>query len=189
MNEFVKAVKGIDQAIKLGTSRALNRALSSTKTQLVRDLSDDTGMKNASIKARVREVKATVKSLNVIIALAVKIGVSLAEFSPSIRKIKVVHQGNTKATTHYGVSVRIGGTTRDIVPGAWLAYGKSGKKLVLARKGKDKYPTQALRTDVFKDAAKTRQVQATKQLADKFSNEVASQIDFAIQQKFNSDKG
>lgn len=186
-NQFVKTFKGLDQAIAQGTARAMNRALSTTQTQLAKNLKDDTGLSTKVIKSRMLSIPATKGKLAAVLAIAVKVGVSLAEFAPQIKKVKVVHQGNTKATTHYGVTVKIGGT-RTLVPGAWLAYAKNGKALVLSRKAGNRYPTVALRTDAFRDAVVAREPDAQKVMLDKFNEIVSTEIDNSIQYKFNSDR-
>jgi hypothetical protein len=180
--EFTKAFNGIDAAIKQGTARALNRALSSTRTKVTRAIREQTGLKTAVIKTRIREAKANRNKLSVVLALATKVGVSLAEFAPRVKKVM------SAAGKRFGVTVKIGQQARQLVPGGWLATVKSGKQLVLARKGKAQYPTVALRTTVFTDVVKAEQASAKRYIVDEFDRIVAEYIDFEIQKKFAQDK-
>lgn len=187
-NEFVKAFKGIDKAIRQGTTRALNRALSNTKTQLVKNLGEDTSLKASVIKDRVLDIKATQNKQSVQLAVAVKVGVALSEFSPSPKYVSVTPRGRTHPQRFRGVSVRVAGT-REIVPGAFLWTSPAGKDLVLMHKSPNdkRTPIVTPRSNVFKEAASARVDATTQFLQDKFNALVADQIDFAIQSKFDSD--
>lgn len=186
-NEFAKAFKGIGDAIQQGTTRALNRALSSTATELTKNLGQKTGLKASVIKSRVLQVKANKNKPSIQIAIATKVGVSLAEFSPLPKVVRVVHPGNTHPTRHVGVTVRIAGS-RTLVPGGWLWTAPSGKQLVLARKAGAQYPVVSLRTNVFKEAATELVPETETKLAANANAQLASQIEYAIQAKFDSDR-
>lgn len=186
-NEFKKAFIGIGSAIQQGTVRALNRALSSTKTELVKNLGADTGLKAALIKTRVLDIKANKNKFSVQLAIATKVGVSLAEFSPREKVVNVVHPGHTLPTRHVGVTVAVGGN-RDLVPGGFLWTAPSGKQLVLARKSTTKYPVVTLRSNAFTDAAQARVAETESTLRSNFEDQVVAQVEYAVQAKFDSDK-
>jgi hypothetical protein len=193
VDQFQKAFKGIDSAIKQGTARALNRALSSTKTKVVRQLRQDTGLPTEVITARTRFKKATLKDLRVILAIAVKFGIALSKFKPSEKKVKVV-QKNGRKVTHYGVTAKIGQLPRQLVAGAFMLSGKTGEA-VLGRKqaysdgiysdpNAPKYPTASLKSDVFTESAKAQQVPAKEYLQQAFDNNAEHEIEYAVQSKF-----
>lgn len=186
--EFKKAFKDIDQAIKQGTTRALNRALSSAKTQLVKNIGQDTGLKASLIKERVLDIKANSKKQNVQLAIAIKVGVSLSEFSPSTKKVEVVHTGHTKATTHYGVSVKAAGG-RQLVPGGFL-WNASGKKLVLGRSDPSNNTSTlaTLRSNAFKDSATARRDETQRFLEKQFEDAIVDQLEYAIKSKLDSNR-
>lgn len=186
MSEFKKALKGIDQAIKQATARALNRALSSARTKITRDIASETGLPNKVIKTRMLETKARKDKLRARLGIATKVGVSLSEFKPRVKPVKVVHVGHSRPTTHYGVTVKLGNRGRDLVPGGFLSKGRgSGKQLVLARKGKARRPTVALRTMLFTDVAKAKQSEAQRHMLNQFNKDVAGYIDFEIKKKLS----
>lgn len=188
MNQFKKAFKGIDSAIQQGTARALNRALSSTKAQISKTIRNEVGLTNKQIAARIREIKAGSKSLAVKLAIATKVGISLTEFKPQVKAVNVVHAGNRKATKHYGVTVKLGTAGRLLVPGGFLATVKSGKQLVLSRKGKGRYPTVALRTTLFSDVVTREQTATQKYLLDTFNELVGDYIEYEIGKSFLTTK-
>jgi hypothetical protein len=196
--EFRKAFKGVDAAIKQGTARALNRALSSTKTKMVRTLREQTGLKTDVITARTRSLSATSSKLSVIFAIATKFGIALSKFAPSLKKVRV-KQRNGRTVLHYGVSAKIGQQARQLIPGAFFLVGKTGEA-VLGRKSaydKDgsysnptapKYKTAQLRTRIFSEVAEQHQAEAQQYLADTFDKNVAHEIEYAIQKKFDENK-
>lgn len=187
--EFKKAFRGIDSAIKQGTARALNRALSSAKTKMVRALREETGLTNKVVNRRVLETKANQAKLRARLGIAIKVGIPLSEFSPKLKTSRVVHKGNRRATKHYGVSVKIGKQGRQLVPGGFLVSGRnSGKSLVLARKGKAPRPTVVLRTMLFTETAKAARAEAQRHMANTFNKDVSGYIDYEIKKRFTQNK-
>lgn len=198
--EFRKAFKGIDNAIKQGTARALNRALSSTKTRVVRSLREDTGLKTSDITARTRSRKAAQNRLGVILAIAVKFGIALSKFSPLEKTVRVNRKGfSGKGIPYLGVSVKIGGKARQLYPGAFFLRGKTGEAVIGRKEAFDskgqnytgrgsKYPTVKLKTDIFQESAKKNEASMKQYLVDTFDKNVTHEIEYAISSKLSSNK-
>lgn len=192
-NEFRKAFKGVDQAIKVGTSRALNRALASTKTKYVRALREDTSLKTEVITSRTRFKKAKANDLSVIMAIAIKFGIALSKFNPSLRSV------SKNKRKYQGVTAKVGTAGRQLIPGAF-ALDTSNGLVVVGRKGafdeKGQYvhpsapdhPIATLKSNVFTESAKAHESENKKAIVDTFDSIVGAAIDFAIQQKFNDNK-
>jgi hypothetical protein len=186
--EFKKAFRGIDAAIKQGTARALNRALSSTKTRAVRQLREETGLKTDVIAERMRARKATQKRLDAIIAIATKVGVALSRFSPKAKNVRVVPKGGLTKRTYEGVTVKIGKQPRQLAPGAFFLKGKRTDGVVIQRKGLSKYPTFLPRVPIYGEVAAAHREENARHMRDTFEKNVAHEIDYAIQRKFSSNK-
>ncbi len=203
MSQFKKAFKGIDSAIKQGTARALNRALSSAKTKMVRALREDTSLTTEVIKTRTRGRKAAQNRLGISLGIAVKFGVALTKFTPKEKKVRVKRGGKGKAQLYRGITAKIGKGPRQLVPGAFGMDTKS-KFIVAGRKqaftdtnrGHGVYsnrtaprkPTVQLKTTVFVDAAKANEAAVKADMKDTFNRIVAHEIDYAIAKQFKSNK-
>src|SRR5688572_16620255 len=111
---FKSALKDIDKAVQRGASRALNKAIAQTKTQVVRQLREDTGLKTEDVKARVRTIKSKPGILGVVLGIATKFGIGLRKFSPKQKAVKT-HLGK-----RYGVTAKVGQASRQLVPNAFI---------------------------------------------------------------------
>jgi hypothetical protein len=186
--EFKKAFRGIDAAIKQGTARALNRALSSTKTKVVRQLREETGLKTDIITERMRARKANQSRLDAIIAIATKVGVALGRFNARPKTVRVAPRGAPKKRSYEGVSVKIGKQPRQLAPGAFFLKGKRTDGVVIQRKGLSKYPTFLPRVPIYGEVAAAHREENARHMRDTFEKNVAHEIDYAIQRKFSSNK-
>jgi hypothetical protein len=197
LSQFRKAFRGIDTAIKSGTSRALNRALTSAKTKLVRALREETGLNTEVISTRTMSLKSQTNRLGVSLNIATKFGVPLSKFSPTLKRVQAQYKdGSVRART--GVTAKIGKGARQLVPGAFAldnkrglvivgrkaAYDSSGRYVDSRVQGK----LTALKSNVFSESAKRNQPDVKKHLSDTFDKIVAHEINFAIQKKFDSNK-
>jgi hypothetical protein len=181
-SNFKKAFRGIDSAIQQGTARALNRALSSTKTKVTRQLREETALKTDIITARLRAKKAKANQLGAILAIAVKFDVPLTKFSPKAKSVKV---GKRR---YDGVTVKVGKQPRQLAPKAFFLQGKSVDGVVIARKGEAKNPLIQPKSDAFRKSAQAAQEPATKHMADTFEKNVGHEIEFAVSRKFKQNK-
>jgi hypothetical protein len=118
---------------------AANRAIDSAKSKAVSDSAKATGFKASDVRDKIRTYKAN-KSLPAALLRALNKGLSLALFKPKVKAVR------TTRGKRYGVTVSEG-KNRYLVPGAFLAKGKNGKPLVLARKSRSRYPLVALKSD------------------------------------------
>lgn len=197
MASIKSQLKGIDKAIIQGSVRALNRALSSAKTQLVRNLKEDTGLKTDKVNSRVFPIKANNNKLLASLNVAVKFGVPLRQFSPKQKTVRVKHSTGGRARAHYGVTVKLGKQNRQLVPGAFLLDNKAGL-IVVGRKGAFRGPNYdyvnrraarkplvQLRTTIFQDSAHARKAEATKYMQQVFDKNINHEIEFAISKKFS----
>jgi len=188
-NEFKNALKGVDKAIKVGTQRALNRALSQSKTKMVRSLREDTGLKTDVVKSRTRAKKARGNSLDVILRIAIQFAISLSKFGPKAKKVRAQYKDGTKRA-RTGATAKIGRAPRQLVPGAFIlkrgdgvavgradAYNAQGEYVDSTTQGK----LVNLKTKAFTESAKANEAPVTKLMMDTFNRIVGHEIDFAIQ--------
>jgi hypothetical protein len=192
-NEFKKAFKGIDGAIKQGSARALNRALSATKTKMVRALREDTGLKTEVIKTRTWGKKAKVDYLDITLGIAIKFAIALSKFSPAAKRVKSITRG-----LRQGVTAKVGKGGRQLVPGAFTLDNSKGLAVVgrkAAYSATGEYVNsstqstlKSIKTEVFTDSAKANEADAKAYMRDTFEKIVAHEIDYAIQSKFSENK-
>ncbi len=191
-----RQLRGMDKAVRTGTVRALNKALASTKSKVIKELRSETGLKTEVIKTRVMGLKANADKMTVSVNIATKVGVALRHFSPSQKKVRVKHRTGGKARLHYGVSIRLGTQGRVLAPGAFF-IGKNG--IVVGRKAAytsgsyttnitPRKPLIQLRTNVFLDSARGMKDTNSKYLGDRFNTVVTHEINYAVSQRFSSNK-
>jgi hypothetical protein len=129
MNSFANTFNKIQRGIDKAQISALNKASNVVKARLIKSLMSELGgVRQKVVAGRIRAIKAKSSRPSATISVATKYGLNLGEFSPRQNTVK------TDAGKRRGVSVDPG-TGRYTVPGAWLWRSKSGKKLVLGRKG------------------------------------------------------
>ena len=184
-NEFKKALKGVDKAIKKATTRALNRALDSGKAKMGKALRAETGLPNKTLNKRLILKRANDKKSRVKLFYGISAGISLGEFKPKVKAVRATHKNHRKGskTKHYGVTVKIGKGARTLVPGGFVRTVKSGKTLVLARKGEARRPTVAIRTGIFKDSVKANAASTDTHMMAEFNRIVHGYIEFEISKK------
>lgn len=134
LKQLSKAYDKVNSAQQNASYRSINKSLSKVQTQYKRLIAQDSGLKAKQITPRFALRKASKKSLRGYVSFGVKFGVALSEFKTKSQTVKI---GKRK---YRGVSVKLP-EGRVIVKGGWLWNAKSGKSLVLMRKGLAKYPT------------------------------------------------
>lgn len=189
MNDSLgKATRKIGQAVATGMIRGLNKAIDKTKTRVIRQLREETGLSSEQVYRRVLPIKAKKGKPNGSINIATKFDISLAYFKPKEKVVKLPSKrtsrgkGRPKNRTFYGTTVKIGNNPRQLVPGGFLRTVKSGKELVLARKGQARYPTVALKTDIFRKVAQKHQVENSEFLKKTVDELTPHEIEFALSQ-------
>lgn len=179
MAKYFSLEKWADQVGKaktVATMRALNKASAKTKTQFIRAMVQASGLKNKDVSRRIRVQKATKGSLTGYVSLGTKFDIPLSYFSP---KEKTVRIGRRK---YKGVTVKIpseGG--RIVVPKGFMAYAKSGKSLVLARKGQAKYPTKDLKHSLA-PSARAEQGSLQRYMKEEFDSQFSSALAYAMKE-------
>jgi hypothetical protein len=198
LSSFKKALTDLDKAVQRGAVSALNKALAQTKTQAIRRLKQETGLKTEDVKVRVRGAKASLTALGIVLGLATKFGTALRKFGPKVKNFKVrYHTGKAagKNVTRQGVTVKIGNTPRAIVPGAFVLDRPQGLIVVgrkdafvggayLNRTAHD-FPTVQLTTNKFIKSAEDSQPFLSAYMKKTFDRIVNHEIDFALKRKFN----
>ena len=180
-------LKGTSSAIKLGTKRAINRSVSSTKTFISRNLKEEIGLKTRDINSRLKANKTQSgnnkpHSFRGSVGIATRINFPLRLFSP--RRIKI----KTGRGTRYGVTVKLGKEGKKLAEGGFLMNVR-GKEIVAQRKGDARKPTKEVRTTLFLDSV-LRNVKLYKTfLTKEFKRIKGATIKHAIQQRLNPDKG
>lgn len=169
-SQFSKVANKINNAQITASYRALNKAVSKTQTQYKRLIASDTGLKASAITPRFASKKASKKSLAAYVSFGVKYGVSLSEFKPKEKQVRI---GKRK---HKGVSVKLPEVGRVVVPKAWL-WVTSGKSLVLARKGQARRPTYSPKYSLS-DIAKRHQADMKKLMRSEFDNVFSEQLKY-----------
>lgn len=170
--QFKRINKRIIKAKTKATTRAANKSLSKTRTQFRRDISKATKLKAKVINKRLWNKKATRSNpLKGEIGVGVHWGVPLTEFKPRPKQVKI---GRGKGARRYkGVSAMLPNEGRTLIKGAFLAEVKSGKKLVLKRKGKSRSPTYQPKHSI-KDIAKAQQRPAQNFLREEFKKQYSN---------------
>jgi hypothetical protein len=184
-NPFKKAFLGVNSAIKQGTARALNRALSSTKTKVTRALREETGLKTEYIQRRLRARKAKAAVLDIILGIAIKFDVALSRFSPKEKKVRVRPKGGKRTRVYQGATVKVGKGSRELVPGGFML---PNTEVVMQRQGEARYPTKQPKTGIFRDVAKGEERDAKAHMVDTFESIVAHEIEYAVGKQLKSNK-
>jgi Prophage minor tail protein Z (GPZ) len=198
-----KVARSINGAVKSGSLKAVNKAITATRNKIYKDLRIDTGLSKASLDKRVLTLKANAKKLNASVNIAVKFGVQIAEFKPKEKAVKrdgikvEGRKGRPKKRTYYGVTAKIGNQPRQLVPGGFLRTVKNGKELVLARKATISsdgsytpaktapYPTVSLKTDILQVSAEARQQENMSYLRNVYDDNVKIEIEKQLEIRLN----
>lgn len=97
--------------VSLGILRAMNRAVLSARTVMVRSMAQDTGLKQKDVRDAIRTENATGTRLQ-------------AKIAASLKRLPLIKFGARQ--TAAGVSYKLGGS-RNVVPGAFIATVHAGK--------------------------------------------------------------
>lgn len=174
--QFQKIQTKINKANLTASYRAINKAQGKVKTQFQRLIAQDSGLQSKQIKNRFFQRKASSKSLNAFIGIGVKFGVALSEFKPKEKLVKIGK--GKKARKYKGVTVKLP-EGRQVVAGGFLFIAKSGKSLVLTRKGQARNPLTQPRYNL--NAIASRHQSAMNQLMKKeFDANFKSQLQYEI---------
>ncbi len=177
-----KAMKGVDNAILLGTKRAMNRSASSTRTFINKSIRQETGLKSEYVTRRLllnRTQTGNNKpySFRANVAIAMKAILPLRLFSPKPKRVR------TPKGDRAGVTVKIGKQGRSVVTGAFLMTLKNGVQLVTERKGIERTPTKQVFTLLWQETVQRNFVSFNKFASNTFKNIVGREIDNAINQR------
>lgn len=189
-----EAARKTSNAVLKGSIRALNSATKAGRKETEKILRAETGLDKKIISKRLRSPKASEKNMKAIVSVATKVGVPLDNLKAKSVKVRVVpsnvlkKRGRPKARTYTGLSVKIGRTPRQVIPGAYLQQIGS-KILSLGRKsqfdGSGKYtkakPTSRTQVrlrapvvrDVTRDKARDIQRVMRKTYGEKLGAEIA----------------
>lgn len=170
--EFTRITSDIQKAQTVATYRALNKALSKTNTAFLREAAQNLGVPTKTIRNRFFQRKANSKNLTAYVSYGVQFGLSYEFLKP---KIKLVSQGKGKQKKKKPtLSVKLP-EGRTQLTNAWLWQTKSGKQLVLERKGKARKPTRTKRLNLLPYAP------STDSLNDFFFSDFQKQFDSQLQ--------
>jgi hypothetical protein len=180
---FVRALRGVDKAIKQGVNRALNRALKSSRTKLVKEIKSGTSLKTDDVNARIRQLGANKDKQDIALLIATKIGVPIRKFSPREKRVRT-STGNKKAVT-----AKIG-ANRQLVPGGFMVPVSGSNEIVAIRKNQsDSYSeTTQPRTKIFTEVSESVKGDVHKHMHETFIKNVNHEIEFALKRKFSSTK-
>jgi hypothetical protein len=172
-SQLTKILNKADNANSTAAYRAMNRAVSKTQTQYKRRIATLSGLKASQVAPRFYTKKATKKSLTAFVSFATKFGIPLDQFKP---KEKTVRIGKRK---YKGVTVKLPIEGRVIVKGGFLATVKSGKSLVLMRKGAARYPTVKPTYKLY-ELAKGEQKSLKQLMSQEFETQFKSQLEYEL---------
>lgn len=192
MSKIASSLKSLNSAVKTGSIRALNKAVSSAKSRLAKAMRQDTGLTSKVIGKRLLARKANVKKLNASLNIAVKYGVPLKDLKAKEKRVRVKHRGGRKAQVHTGVTIKIGSNARTLAPGVFPLVGKTGEAM-LGRKqafskgtyihsSGPKYKTFTPKLPVVLDSAIARKTEIEKHMQDTFDKNVHHEIEYAVSQ-------
>ena len=182
-----KAMKGVDNAIKLGTKRALNRSAASTRTLIRQTMRKETGLKSEYVNKRLllnRTQTGNTKpySFRANVAIAMRAILPQRLFNPRVKRIKTI-RGN-----RYGVTTKVGKQGRTLIPGAFLMQLRNGVEIVAERKGNRRTPTKQSMTGIWQEIVASRYGMFTKFANDTFNQIVGREIDYALSKRESSNK-
>lgn len=123
------------KTINTATYRSLNKTYSKINTKFKKEIRTSTGLPLKFLNKRFKVKKASKTNFSGYVSMGTKFGISLDNFKP---KVKIIKKSKRK---YQGVTVKIGKGAREIVQGGFIATVKSGKSLILVRKGKERSPT------------------------------------------------
>lgn len=206
-----QASRTVNSAVKKGSIRALNRAGTSARAEMARLLRQDTGLKKKDIDPRVAKMRATkttssTGSYKATVLILTKMGIPLDKFKPRRKTVTIPgirkpgQRGRPKSRKRVGVTVKLPGQSRELIPGAFYQQVGNGYEMVLARKdaldasgkytGKktERYKTVRLRAKVVLPSAKAHAPKVLKHMKEVFDKNISHEIDFAVKQKLSSDE-
>jgi hypothetical protein len=142
VKSFAKAFqKAVSKETRAASVTSINRAIASTKTQAVKEVSTALGGKQKELRIRIGAFKATAaRPKGAMITFSKPL--SLSAFSPKTKTVKT-SRGKRKAVTVTGPKGRY------VVAAGSLAKFRSGKQQVFTRNS-DKSVTNLTTTAVFK---------------------------------------
>lgn len=143
LKNLTNFVGNTKKAINNATFRAINKTSSKMNTQFKKVMSKETGVASKILKKRFRIRKATKSSFIGGVSFGTKIGLTMDNFKP---KVKAVRVGKRK---YNGVTIKIGSSGREFVKGAFIGVAKNGKSLVLMRTSERRYPIKVGRVNLF----------------------------------------
>jgi hypothetical protein len=188
-NSFKKVALAIKESVASGSIRAMNKALTKTKSKVSKDLKSATNLDSKTLKKRVNVIKAKKGKSTGSVGVAVKYGLPLSAFSPKEKKVTLPgrkasgRRGRPKVRTYYGVTVKVGNRPRELVPGGFLRTVRSGKDIVLTRVSKTRYPILEPKTDILRKAAEEIRPSANKYLKQELDNAINLEISDAFNKK------
>lgn len=177
LKQFSAINNRILKAQKTAAYRAINKAAAMTKTQMTRRLKADTGLSSAEITRRIFVRRASTRSTSAFVSFGTKFGVPLSEFKPREKIVKV--RRGTKGRK--GVTVKLP-AGRTLVPKGFMWKAKSGKTLVIARKGQDRYPL-ALPTFSLRQLAEAHQASLVGYMREEFNRLFEKQLEYELSKK------
>lgn len=182
---LTEATKDVDNAVKTGVKRALNRTLSSTKTYISKQIRSEIGLKSKDVNARLKLNKPQTgfkkkHSFSANVSIAMMAYLPMRVFSPRAKKLK------TKKGPRVGVTVKIGKLGRFLVPNAFLMM--KGIAIVAMRIGKKRYPTKQVFTEVWQETVTTQYGSYRRYAQETFNKIVGHQIQYALDTRTSKNK-
>lgn len=143
--EFTRLTADIQKAQNVAVFRSINRALAKTQTQFLKQAAQSLGVPTKTIRNRFFQRKANSKNLTAYVSYGVQFGLSYEFLKPKVKFISTGKGKNKKKKPTLSVKMPEGRTQ---LTNAWLWQTKSGKQLVLERKGKARTPTRTKRLNI-----------------------------------------
>jgi len=143
LKNLTNFVSNTKKAINNATFRAINKTSSKINTQFRKVMTKETGVASKVLKKRFRIRKATKASFVGGVSFGTKIGLTMDNFKPKVKVVRV------RKRKYNGVTIKIGSSGRELVKGAFIGVAKNGKSLVLMRTSERRYPVKVGRVKLF----------------------------------------
>lgn len=184
---FLERIKNpMQRALDRAILRSLNRTITSVRTHVAREITDQTGIKRKDIMPRLfihraerGNRSAALKSLGR--------GVPLIMFGARTVKVKSGSGGFSRGHAKYrlGVTGLVKGQ-RQLIPGAFMATMRSGKEGVWERKGDARLPIRQLFSSDVQDMIRSQTgflPKVTRYAEETFDKNFAADYSFYVQQE------
>jgi hypothetical protein len=186
-SSITKAMKGVDNAVKLGTQRAINRSITSTRSLVNKTIRQETGLKSEYVSRRLilnktQKGLTSPYSFRANVSIATRTALALRLFNPKPKRVR------SNRGYRLGVTVKVGKQARALQPKSFMFTLRNGVNIVAERKGSNRSPIKQSFTFIWQDTVERNYPMFNRFLQSEFDRIVGREIDYAVQQQINRNR-